>query len=117
MVVSGLFFRYQIYTTGVPGMTTQQARQTHGTTAQRAMAFDGGNRITGAGGIKTAMTPKPGAEQKSVTAYQLDDEPAHLSFNSFQRFSKDSFSAFFDWFATPVRPSTTISSAPRDVCQ
>ena len=117
MVVSGLFFRYQVYTTCMPGMTTQQSCQTHGAATQCAMAFYCGNRITGAGGIKTAVIAEPRAKQKSVTAYQLDDEPAHLLFNSIQSFSSDSFSVFFDWAATPTRPSITISSASREVCQ
>ena len=67
--------------------------------------------------METAMAAQPGAEQVAVTAYQLDDDPAHLSINCNQSFSSAASSVLPGCRATSLRPSTTISSGPIRSCQ
>jgi len=69
MTVSGLLVRYLIDTPGMPGMTAQQAPDSHDTTAQYAVALHGSDGITGTGRVETAVVTQPGAEQQTVTAY------------------------------------------------
>jgi len=53
----------------MPGMTAQQAPDSHDTTAQYAVALHGSDGITGTGRVETAVVTQPGAEQQTVTAY------------------------------------------------
>lgn len=98
-------------------MAAQQTPQRQAAATECPVALERRHGIAGTAGIKTAMGTQPGTEQKTVSAYQLDDEPAHASINCIQSFSRAASSLLPEGPATPTRPSTTMSTEPSRSCQ